>query len=236
MEKTDKNKEVEDLLDIDKIDEDTFKIEDVNIMFLDVSSTCIGYTIAKVNFMNKQSRITDTGCIWLDNSKWRNRHGKWDHKKKYNYMYHAIVTYFWIVKEVDHIVVEQYSVNPKKMMGVNIVSEMQGAIKCAAEENGVGVTSMLPQTWKSILKIKPIVTIDKNGKKTKNHKGPIKDKVTEYVTLPDTVISNITNKERNTPSDLYDSVGIGLAWLKKANFKIKFEKELNVNPHIGIAI
>lgn len=212
------------LLEID-LDKNAIRIEDVNIMFLDVSSTCIGYSIANVDFKSKRSKIVDSGCIWF--------HTKWKHQFKYNYIFHAIVNYFWIVKKVDHIVVEQYSVNPKKMMGVNVVSEMQGVIKCAAEENGVNVTTMPVQTWRSILGIKPDKSTDKNGKTVKDYKTPTKNKIKEYVDIPDKVVSNITNSERKTPSDIYDALAISLAWLEKNNFRKPTFNEININPHIG---
>lgn len=194
-------------------------IESINVLFLDISSSCTGYAIANINFTTKNIRFTKTGAIWLNPD--------WSHQEKYNYMSHVISNYFWVAEAIDYIVVEQYSVNPNKMMGVNVVSEMQGAIKAAAWDNGVKVTSILPQTWRKHLEIKK----DAN----KDYKEPTKNKVLEYAKIPDEVVSNITGQTRKTPSDLYDSIGVGMGWLIKVGFdknKIKFDN-MKVNDHIG---
>ena len=194
------------------------KVNDVNILFLDISSSCTGYTIANVNFENKTANFKSTGCLWLPDT--------WTHQEKYSYMFSVVSNYFWVVEQIDYIVVEQYSVNPKKLMGVNVVSEMQGTIKCAAWENGVKVTSILPQTWRSILKIK------------KSEKGEFKSttkaKVLERIDVPEKVTSNITKGERQTPSDLYDSLAIGMAWLEKLGIVKQFYKDIKFNSHIGV--
>jgi len=216
-------KEIEALLE-KELDENAIRVEEVNILFLDVSSTCVGYSIATVDFTNKKAKVTSAGALWFGS--------KWKHQEKYSYMFNAIVNYFWIVKKIDHIVVEQYSVNPKKMMGVNVVPEMQGAIKCAAQENGVNVTSILPQTWRSILGIKASITLDKKGKKVREYKEPTKIEVKKYTKVPVKITSNITKNERTAPSDIYDALAIDIAWLKRAGFKIDC-KNVKFNDHIG---
>lgn len=199
------------------------KLGDSRILFLDVSSSCTGYTIAGVDFLNKKATLLKAGCIWLDPN--------WEHAKKYDYMYNAVQVYFDVVEQADHIIVEQYSVNPDKMSGVLVSPEMHGAIKAAAYSNGVKVTSILPQSWRSILKIKPTVELV-GGKKKRDFKEPTKNKVLESVTVPPTVTSNITKKERQTPSDVYDAIAICLAWLTKNEFKIN-TKDCEFNGHIG---
>lgn len=224
----DKLSSIEDL----KQELGTKVLEHINVLFLDISSSCTGYSVAKINFGNKNVEWKTSGVLWLD--------GKWSHQEKYSYMFHAIVDYFWIVEAVDYIVVEQYSVNPKKMMGVNVVSEMQGSIKVAAQENNVKVSSILPQQWRSILKIKADVKRDLITNKIieKDYKEPTKKKVCSYVSVPEESVSNITGVTRQTPSDLYDVLAIGIAWLMKLGFpedKMKFDK-LKFNTHIGYSI
>ena len=87
--------------------QEEFNIEIVNILFLDVSSTCTGYSIAEVNFSRKTAKIKKAGALWLNPD--------WAHQEKYSYVFNALVNYFWIVEQIDHIVIEQYSINPKKM-------------------------------------------------------------------------------------------------------------------------
>lgn len=204
-----------------KGEDDAVRIDTVNILFLDISSSCTGYSIANVDFVTKKAKFKSAGCLWLDPD--------WCHQEKYSYMFNAILTYFWVVESIDYIVVEQYSVNPKKMMGINVVSEMQGAIKTAAWENGVKVASILPQSWRSLLGIKPI----KNKDGTKDYKTPTKDKVLEYTKVPDELISNITKNNRQTPSDVYDAIAIGLAWLKKFGLTNIDCSSMKYNTHIG---
>lgn len=220
-------KSIEDLQkEIDKNNQSI--IEAINVLFLDVSSTCVGYSIISMNFTNKQSVMTKAGCIWLDPN--------WSHAEKYSYIFSAIVNYFWTVEKIDYVVVEQYSINPKKMIGVAIVPEMMGVVKCAANENGIKVSSILPQTWRSILKIKPDVTTTPNGKKERNYKDPTKRYVNSLVSVPNQVQSNITANFRTTPSDLYDAVAIGLAWSEKIGFKNVNTKSVLINDHIGYAL
>lgn len=214
---------VDNIQDINSLKDDLGNkdkvIEAVNILFLDISSACTGYSIANVNFTTKDIKFVKAGAIWLNPD--------WSHQEKYHYMYHVISTYFWVAEAIDYIVVEQYSVNPKKAMGVNVVSEMQGSIKAAAWENGVKVTSILPQTWRKHLQIK------KNSEG--DYKEPTKQKVLTYVAVPEESISNITGQTRNTPSDLYDAVALALGWLIKLGFdqtKIKFDN-MRFNDHIG---
>lgn len=202
-----------------ELDKKGQKVDSVNILFLDISSACTGYSIAKVNWTNKSVDFIGAGAIWLNPD--------WCHQEKYCYMHNAITNYFWVSEAIDYIVVEQYSVNPKKMMGINVVSEMQGAIKAAAWENGVKVVSILPQTWRSILKIK------KNA--DKDFKEPTKTEILNRVKVPDKVTSNITGSDRQTPYDVYDALAIGIAWLVKHGFdetKHKFDK-IRFDRHIG---
>lgn len=201
------------------------KLGNCNILFLDVSSSCTGYSIANVDFVNKMATLTKAGCIWLDDN--------WEHAKKFDYMYSAVQVYFDTVEQADHIVVEQYSVNTSKMSGVLVSPEMHGTIKAAAFSNGVKVSSMLPQSWRAILKIKPDVTI-KDGEKKREYKGPTKLEVLKQVAVPDKVISNITKKPRKTPSDVYDAIAIGMAWLDKMGIKTVKYDTCQFDSHIGV--
>jgi len=194
-------------------------IEAVNILFLDISSACTGYSIANVNFTTNKIQFTKAGAIWLDPN--------WSHQEKYSYMFHVVCNYFWVGESIDFIIVEQYSVNPKKMMGINVVSEMQGSIKAAAWENGVKVESILPQTWRKHLQIKRNAEGD--------FKAPTKTKILTYVQVPEESISNITKKLRQTPTDMYDALAIGIGYLIKIGFletKMSFD-EIKFNDHIG---
>lgn len=202
-----------------QLDKEGQVVDSVNVLFLDISSACTGYSIANVNFTTRKVNFTSAGAIWLDPN--------WEHQEKYCYMSHTISNYFWVVEKIDYIVAEQYSVNPNKMQGINVVSEMQGAIKAAAWENGVKVVSILPQSWRSILKIK------RNAEK--DYKEPTKEEVLRRVQVPEKMTSNITSVERQTPYDVYDALAIGMAWLTKLGFDESTHTFNNIqfNKHIG---
>ena len=111
------------------------KVENVNILFLDISSTCTGYAIANVNFENNTANVSKAGCLWLDKD--------WTHQEKYLYMFECLQNYFWIVEGIDYIVVEQYTVNPSKMMGVNVVRMVKRS--GGAKRNSIGI-DRIPDT------------------------------------------------------------------------------------------
>lgn len=198
-------------------------VKNVNILFLDVSSTCTGYTIANLDISDKKAPviIKNAGVLWFD--------AEWDHPTKYSYIFNAILTYFELVENIDLIIHEQYSINKDRMSGVMVVPEMIGAIKVAAKENGVKIDSFAAQSWRSELKIKPVVV-----NKKRDYKTPCKDLIkTLFTNIPDSLLSNITGKNRAVPSDLYDSMGLCLGWLYRNNYKkIIFNKCL-YNTHIG---
>lgn len=217
--------------DINSIDDLKNDIKDgqlitsINVLFLDVSSSCVGYSIFNLDFTSKRSVLKKAGCLWLDQN--------WEHAEKYSYMFNALTNYFWTVEQIDYIVVEQYSINPKKMVGVAVVPEMMGVVKCAANENGVKVSSILPQSWRALLGIKADVTVNAKGKKERDFKAPAKRYVDALFTVPAQVVSNITHNQRQTPSDLYDAVCVGLAWTKKIGFASTDVSNVKINDHIG---
>lgn len=189
------------------------KVGDCCMLFLDVSSSCTGFSLCKVDFVNKKAQLTKAGAIWF--------HDKWEHARKYDYMYNLLQTHFEVVEQVDLIVVEQYSVNTKKMSGVLVSPEMHGVIQAAAYSNNVKVISMLPQTWRSILGIKPdLVPVAGKAKPKRDYKTPTKKYVETLVKVPDKLVSNMTENEKKTPNDVHDAIAINLAWLKRAGIKV----------------
>jgi len=213
---------MEDLDEIKKLLTDNeVNVDAANVLFLDISSSCTGYCKVAVDFINKKANIKSAGALWLDPN--------WDHQEKFSYMFNAIMTYFEVVEQVDHIVYEHYSVNPKKAMGCMVVSEMVGAIKVGAAENGVKVTSIYPQQWRSELGIKPDTS---QGKR--DYKEPTKQKVLQVLNVPNEIISNITKNNRQTPNDLYDAIAVSLGWLKRLGIKKIDYSNCTFNPHIGV--
>lgn len=220
-----------DLNDLEEIKKDIageskeLKVADVNILFLDISSSCTGYSIAKVDFEQKKAVITKTGAIWFNPN--------WDHQEKYLYLHEALVNYFWVVQGIDYIVKEAYAINPKRRTGCQVGPELSGVVKVAAWQNGVKVSDFTPQSWRSELGIKPSVFTYK-GKTKKDYKGPTKDYILQHANIPEECISNITMKSRKTPDDLFDALGIAMGWLKRYGLDTKIFSSVEINPHLGV--
>lgn len=200
------------------------KMGDCHILFLDVSSTCTGWTIASVDFMNRKATIDKAGCIWFN--------ARWENPEKYDYLYNAIQNYFEVVETIDHIVLEQYSVNTKKGTGCLVSPEIHGVLKAAAFSNGIKTSYITPQQWRKILGIKPNITVVGETKK-REYKEPTKQKILETIKVPDQIVSNITQKLRSTPSDIYDSLAISLASLSKWKIKNITADNCKFNNTVG---
>lgn len=201
-----------------EVDATAQKLDGVTVLVLDISSSCTGYSIVHLDFLHKKAKLKKAGAIWFNPD--------WSHQEKYNYIANAITNYFWVTEQVDYIVHEAYSINPKKMSGVSVVPEMVGAIKSAAWENSVKVSSILPQTWRSVLQIK------KNA--DKDFKEPTKEKVLTIANVPEEVNSNITKQPRKSPSDLYDAMAIAWAWTKKLGFSDIDCSNTQYQTHVGV--
>ena len=63
--------------------EDQFQVDTINILFLDVSSTCTGYAIATCDFETRVAEINKAGCLWLNSN--------WTHQQKYSYIGKSIL-------------------------------------------------------------------------------------------------------------------------------------------------
>jgi len=219
---------MDDLEQIQKeIEDKGSQVGNSHILFLDVSSTCTGYSIAEIDFVHKKAKIKKAGVIWFND--------KWSHQEKYAYIFNAILTYFEIIEQIDYIVHEAYAINMNQRSGILVCPEMIGAIKTAAEENNTKVSSITPQTWRKQLEIKPNISIDKNGKKHRDYKEPTKQKILELLDVPEKSTSNITNNERTTPSDMYDALGVCIGWLNQYNFRVIYSG-CEFNTHIGTLI
>jgi len=203
----------------DLVEQDLPKVlvEASNIIFLDISSACTGYSIFSVDFTTRKATALSAGAIWFPDG---------DHQEKYAYLFNAIVSYFNIVEKIDYIVAEQYSINPDKRTGCMVGPEMHGVLKVAAAEIGCKVRVFPPQSWRSELGIKK--TADRDFKE------PTKQKILQYVNIPESIQSNITHNERKTPSDLFDAIALGLGFMKRINIqKFDFSK-LELQKHVGV--
>jgi Holliday junction resolvasome RuvABC endonuclease subunit len=214
--------------DLEELQEDIGqKVESFNILFLDLSASCTGYSLVTVNFAQKKATFTNAGVIWFNDD--------WSNQEKYHYLFAAITNYFNIVGQVDYCVAEAYMINQNKMMGSHVGPELHGVLQVSLAEIGVKYKTILPQTWRSLLGIKPTVTLDKNGKKKRDYKLPTKTEVTKVCnTIPAQIVSNITGNTRATPSDLYDALAISMGFLQKIGIKNRDFSSLEIQGPINI--
>jgi hypothetical protein len=175
------------------------------VLYLDISSTCTGFVVAQLDNVTKIASITKVGVLWFKD--------EWEHGQKYKYLRDFITDAAYIHYKVNDIVSEKYFCNPNGGMGTAVVSEATGAVKsaCFDVEPNLGFYDIGPPSWRSILGIKK----DKTYTGSKAWKEPTKVRVEEIlgIKLPERVISNINGKERKCPTDLWDALGICLAWL-----------------------
>lgn len=210
---------------MEELEENGQKVSDINILFLDMSSNCTGYCVASVNFTNKSAKFIKAGALWLD------KHVK--NQEKYHYLFKTITDYFYIVDSIDYCVAEAYMINSKKVMGSHVGPELHGALQVALSEVGVTYNNILPQTWRSELGIKPIVTYNNKNKKTRDYKTPTENYVNSKISnIPSTVTSNMTNKARKTPNDLYDSIAIGMGFLHKLGITNWDTSNVEIQPDV----
>jgi hypothetical protein len=215
------------LSDLQKLlDDNGQRVTEVNVLFLDVSSTCTGFTVAKVNFETKTANFVEAGSVWIPDG---GETKEAEHMNKCGYMYNMLANYFSIGRQVDYIVMEKYSVNSQRMMGVLLTPMIHGALLAAMSECGLKYSYVFPQTWRSQLGIKYV----KDSKGKRDYKTPTKAKVLTYVEVPDQVVNNLTGNTRTTSSDLYDALAIGIAWLQKLGIRhMRFDK-IKFQPHAG---
>jgi Holliday junction resolvasome RuvABC endonuclease subunit len=201
------------------------KTKDFHVLVLDMSSTCTGWTVVGIDMAHRKASFDSAGCIWFP--------ADFTNQEKYHYMYKAVTEYFNIIHKIDYCVAESYMINPKRAMGCLVSPEMHGALQVSLSEIGVKYQTMPVQTWRKILGIKPTVTFDGSGKKSRDFKEPTKQEVLKYVSIPEQITSNITQNTRTTPSDLYDSLAIALGFLKGINIKSFDFSKLEIQAHSG---
>lgn len=210
------------------------QLKSINILFLDPSSTCTGYTVASVNFEDKKAKILSAGAIWLDKHL--------PNQEKYHYLYNAITNFFNIVYHIGFCFAEAYMLNTNKKMGCLIGPEIHGAIQVALAEIGVGYKTIPVQTWRSQMGIKPDPIVNKDGsyktnskgKVQRNFKSPTRRALWKYLKLPEKIISNITHAERKLPDDLTDALAICIGTLKKYGIEEFDFEEIKIQEDFSI--
>ena len=219
--------ETNDLEQLKKeLDAKGVEVGEVNVLFLDMSSSCTGYSLAKVDFKHKKAKFINAGAIWFEDGM--------SNQDKYHYIFSAITNYFNIVGQMDLCVAEAYMINSKKKMGSQVGPELHGALQVALAEIGAKYYNILPQSWRAALGIKATVSLDKNGKKEKDFKTPTKAYIDAIATIPQQIPSNVTGNQRTTPNDVYDAIAIGCGFLSRINIKTFDFKDIKVQESIDM--
>lgn len=190
-------------------------------LFLDMSSTCTGYIVAKME--GRKCLISRAGVMWFPSD--------CPNGLKFHQM-HQAVGEFYTVNAITDIIYESYHVNPKQVGNSLVVPEMIGAMKAACHDiwgMPIGYEDMSPTAWRGKLGVQPIKTpkLDKSGNPLYTKTGkPIFDRdfktpVINYMDklfdnqVPKMLKSNVTGNLRSTPNDLYDAFGVCVGWHKK---------------------
>ena len=200
------------------------KVEEVTLLFFDLSSSCTGYSIATVDFTKKSASFTKAGCLWFDST--------WSNQDKYHYIFKAVCEYFYIIDKIDYCVAEAYMINMNKRAGVNVGLEMHGALQVALAEVGLKYKTITSQTWRKQLGIKPIITTGADGKSIRDYKTPTQAYINTLTPLPAQVKSNITKNMRTTPNDLADALSIGAGFLTKIGINKLDFKKIQIQPDV----
>lgn len=165
------------------------------ILFLDISSSCTGYTVAT------KDRVHHFGALWFEKDA--------SIAEKCWTIYRFIINMeeIWKFKKV---VFEQYSFNMSRRSGALVCPQMQGAVLVACTKLELDHDQITPQTWRKNCGIK-------KGKGSGNAvwKEPTKKYFDAKMEIPEKIESNITGNLRTTPYDVYDSLGIAEGWFKK---------------------
>lgn len=195
-------------------------------VFFDLSSTCSGYAIARMN--GSKCTIVRVGAVWFGDS--------WKHGQKYAYMYNLVCNEFYVTNAITDIIYEKYSIDINQMNNCLVVPEMIGAIKAAAfdvSSDPLGVEDIAPTQWRKILGIVSDKTpkLNKDGSPMVNRAGKPKysnewkQPAVRYIDkmfsgqVPQKIISNVTGNLRGVPHDLYEAMCICIAWHKKFGVK-----------------
>lgn len=194
-------------------------------LFLDMSSTCTGYVVARME--GRKCYISRAGVMWFGSD--------WENGQKYHHV-HQSIGEFYAVNAVTDVIYESYHVNPNQVGNSLVVPEMIGAMKAACYDifgMPLGTEDISPTAWRGQMGIKAIKKpkLDKNGNPTfkKSRSGKLmevverdyKTPVINYVNdlfpgeIPATIRSNITGNMRSTPNDLYDAFGVCIGWHKR---------------------
>lgn len=174
------------------------------ILYLDISSSITGYTIALFNRDKSEAIITRTGAFWFNDED--------THGLKYNKLCRFIKELCREYK-ITGVVAEAYFLNPYQLAGGAICPEIQGSVKSALFdiEEPPAWYVIAPNSWRAALGIKKDTTKAGVGA----FKIPTKIKIEQMLNFkfPEKIKSNLNGKLRKVPFDIFDSLGVCMGWL-----------------------
>jgi len=193
---------------------------DCKNLFLDISSSCTGWVVAGMDSRTREITIYKAGVMWFGDDT--------PHGKKYNILSNFVLDTAYVAYHIQNVIAEGYMVNMNRVMGTLVIPEAQGSIKSACFETvpPLGFYNVYPQTWRAALSIKK----DTKFTSSKAWKEPTKKRVEELLgqKLPPKIRSNVTGKDRPIPYDIFDALGVALAWyMKEPNSCVKINVDKN---------
>lgn len=197
-------------------------LEDTYRAFFDLSSTCTGYVVAKME--GRKCTISRAGVMWFGDN--------WEHGRKYFQLQSFITDQLYVVNAITDVIYEQYNIDPKNVGNCLVVPEMIGALKACLYDIAsmpLGCESIPPTAWRKKLGVTSDKTlaVDKFGHQILTSSGKLKytndwkSPVIRYMNdlfpglIPQKLVSNVTGKTRAVPNDLYDALGVCIGWHKK---------------------
>lgn len=176
------------------------------LLVVDPSASHLAFVICEIDPSQSSMTILKSGMLWT--------HDKWSLGKRLNYMK---TSFLFLIKEfkIDGIYTEQFFMNPKMLTGgTAVIPTINAILQMCIDEVGKDIhfEEIPPPSWRAILKIKPVMV---KGKR--DYKTPTKDCVVKRIDAPTRTLSNITLKERDTPTDIYDALAIVLALTESSN-------------------
>ena len=174
------------------------------ILFLDISSTCTGYALAK------EGKIKEVGAHWFEKDD--------TIVDKCNEIYDFVET-FRMSYKIETIIYERYSFNMKNPNGALVCPQLQGAMFVAC--HGLKkLEDITPQTWRKHCGLKKA--------KTENWKQVTEAYFRALYEIPEKIESNVTGNLRKVPSDYFDALGICIGWHKMKGLEISWDKKLTI--------
>ncbi len=188
------------------------------ILVIDPSASHLGYALVDLNLSAQTAEIMRYGMVWTKPS--------WSKGQRFTYVQAAIKRLLETEPFAKAVYTESFFVNPKQMFGSSVIPTINGIIEMTAYQVSKAGTSTVeyreipPPAWRATLGIKPDITVLPTGKKSRDYKEPTKREVERMLgALPTMIKSNINQRERSMPYDVFDVLAIALSICKTSDIQ-----------------